>query len=79
MNRIIRWTVGSAYALFVAFALTFGATQAFATTTLDDCTQEAGFIGTCPPYEDHTCAEACSEIYGGGGNCFPGGCCICML
>lgn len=79
MNRVIRWTCRSAYALFVAFALIFGGTQAFATTAVTECEPNPdGIVRTCPPYNDAQCDAACKTDLYTRGACLDG-CCVCWL
>lgn len=80
MSRMMRWTCNSLFALFVGVALTFGATQAFATTTLVDCERtEPEFIGSCPPYTDATCDEDCRNNHNFEGGSCVGPCCVCFI
>lgn len=79
MSRIFGWTWRSAYALFIACALSFGAAQVFATTSLTSCEPNPdGIVRTCPPYNHGTCNDACEDDLYQGGACL-GGCCECWL
>jgi hypothetical protein len=81
MRRSIRWAVNGTYALFVAAALSFGASQAFATTTLSSCPHLGNpeVIGECPPYDDFSCNTGCMQAgFTAGGDCF-GSCCTCKM
>jgi hypothetical protein len=60
------------YGLLIAGGLTFGATQLFAQV---DC-NGPGQIGTCPPYNDESCDDACDMMFGTPGGCIFG-CCTC--
>lgn len=80
MKRLVRWISASVYAIFVAFALSFGATQVFATTTASECPGQPyppEFLGTCPPYDDFECNKECTWYGFQGGACL-GTCCTCM-
>lgn len=81
MKRMIGRIWKGVYALFVAFALSFGASQAFATTALVEvCGDDPGELGYCPPYTHLTCAYDCLLIYGTDyGRCFGDGCCVCFI
>ena len=66
-------------ALVVAAALAFGASQAFASTSMTDCDQVSGFIGYCPPFDDSSCFDTCLTLYGTPGECVRSHCCICAI
>ena len=72
VKRLLR---GVGVALVVA-ALGFGTTQAFA-STVTACTMP-GQIGTCPPFDDDSCRDACFLEFGHPGACRQG-CCSCVI
>ncbi len=76
MSKMLRGALGAVGAVLVVGVLTFGATQAFAssgTGVARACT------GTCPPLDHNTCYAACAAIPGYvGGDCGPSGQCCCF-
>jgi len=64
--------------LFIAGGLAFGATQAFASSSVMICDQPEE-LGTCPgEFNGPSCDAECILRYGNGGACF-GGCCVCLV
>jgi len=64
--------------LFIAGGLAFGATQAFASSSVMICDQPEE-LGTCPgEFTQNKCNNVCNDTYGNGGFCF-GGCCVCIV
>ena len=64
--------------LFIAGGLAFGATQAFASSSVMICDLQEE-IGTCPgEFNQVSCAAECMVRYGNHGTCF-GGCCVCLV
>jgi hypothetical protein len=70
MSKTLKRLVTGLYTLLVAAALTFGASQALASSA-NEC------LGTCPPLDDRTCWDACVEAGFVGGDCV-GSCCFCL-
>lgn len=76
MKRIMNGLAAVLFAVMIAGALTFGATQALsapptATPSLS-CT-----VGTCPPFDDTSCNNKCQMLGFDGGGCLAG-CCTCL-
>jgi len=64
--------------LFIAGGLAFGATQAFASSSVMICDQPEE-LGTCPgEFTQTKCNSVCLSTYGNPGQCF-GGCCVCLV
>ena len=64
-----------------ASALSFGAAEALRFAG-DECGDEPGELGTCPPYNPVSCTQDCWELYGTEGECGPSGdgpCCRCQV
>ncbi len=79
MSKMLQRVVGAVGAVLVLGVLTFGATQAFASTG----SAAARFcVGTCPPLTPGvfgTCWFACAAVPGYvGGDCGPSGQCCCF-
>lgn len=76
MRKTWSWLGGGVFALVVAGALGFGATQALASTArADDCTAWYQVdVGTCPTDD---CFEACGSIGLTDGGICRNGCCTC--
>lgn len=72
MSKRSKSLVGAAWAVLVMVALTFGATQVMA-APISAC-DGPGQIGSCPPFTNESCNNAC-PIAGG---CIHG-CCQCVL
>ncbi len=72
MSKRSKSLVGAAWAVLVMVALAFGATQVMA-SPISAC-NGPGEIGSCPPYTDATCWDACSI----GGYCNENDCCECI-
>ena len=65
--------------LFVAAGLAFGATQAFGSGMAMTCGDDPGEIGTCPPFTQSTCNEACEDMFDGNPGACLAGCCVCTV
>lgn len=72
VKRGVHWV----FTILVAVALTFGATQAFASTDVQFCP------GSCPPLEggvNGSCWQYCEGFTGYvGGDCHKSGLCCCF-
>jgi len=65
----------------LASAFSFGAAEALR-LAVDECGDEPGELGTCPPYNERSCDDACEGLYGTEGECGPSGdgpCCRCQV
>lgn len=76
MSKMLQRVLGAVGAVLVVGVLTFGATQAFASTGSGG---PPGCIGTCPPFVGgigNTCYDACADDpQYVGGDCIFGLCC----
>ena len=77
MSKRSKSLVGAAWAVLVMVALSFGATQAMA-APISACTGP-GQIGSCPPFTEESCANACFIKFGGPGKCDEDDCCQCVI
>lgn len=70
-----QWLARSAFVTLVAVAMLIAGPR---NAAADVCNGE-GQLGTCPPFNDQTCALACIQAgHPDGGDCV-GTCCTCFL
>jgi len=82
MPRIIRRVSTTVYALGIASALAFGASQAFGQAVQLDCRyQPPTWLGACINGNTGECTQRCVAVSGDSeaeGIC-PNNCCVCLL
>lgn len=79
MSRFIRRILASVFAAAVAAALSFGAVEAVSSPSPASACDDFGQLGSCPPFDNTSCDQACFEEFGTGGACAPDDCCTCMV
>lgn len=81
MSKRLRHLAILLFGLFVIGGLGFGASTVAGVSTLEECGDDPGELGTCPPFTNQSCNEECFEQDFFGGQCVNQGgqqCCICL-
>lgn len=76
MSKVLRRMSLILVGLFVVGGLAFGVTTLAGDAAVEECGDDLGEIGTCPPLNPTSCNEACMEEFFGG-DCVQG-CCTCL-
>ena len=76
MKRIMNGLAAVLFAVMIAGALTFGATQALSTPASENAASSCP-IASCPPETNQSCNQICLGMDFDGGMCAHG-CCMCL-
>lgn len=81
MQNLTRKLLRGLLVLFVCAGLGFGTSQAMSASALDECGDHPTELGTCPPFDNDSCNQACLNEGFSGGQCAPSTgdpCCTCL-
>lgn len=81
MSRLLTRLSTLLFGLVVVGGLAFGASTLSGVSALEECGDDLGELGTCPPFTNQSCDDECIEQGFFGGRCVNQGgqeCCVCL-